>query len=209
MDNFSPGIMDRKYKSIHVRERSLARAVASAVIDPKPLTVWEVVVPILFFFTFLQFKRSRETFALNFLFTKKLALEAAVERARKGKSLEEARAGIRQKTDKILAEDRKGVYSSKIRQKQLQEMELLLEHYFRLLQAEGEDFHLLVRNVYQNRENYEKFLADLERAEREVNRVALQFVKSKSGQATVSKMEEAVQKIRKEEIERIFVSAGG
>ncbi len=204
MGNFLPGILDKKYENILSRERYLARAVASAVIESKPLTVWEVVVPILFFFTFLQFKRSRTTFALNFLFTKKLALEAALERARKGKSPEEARAAIKEKTDKILAADRKGVYSSKIRQRQLQEMELLLEHYFRLLQAEGEDFPSLVRNVYRHRENYEKFLTNLERAEKEVNRAALQFVKNKSGQATVSKMEEAAQKIRKADLEKIF-----
>ncbi len=204
MGNFLPGILDRKYKNIFSRERSLARAVASAVIESKPLTVWEVVIPILFFFTFLNFKRSRETFTLNFLFTKKLALDAALERVRKGKTLEGVRADIKEKTDKILAADRKGVYSSKIRQRQLQEMELLLEHYFRLLEAEGEDFRSLVRNVYQSRENYEKFLTNLERAEKEVNRAALQFVKNKSGQTTVSKMEEAAQRIRKDDIERIF-----
>ncbi len=204
MGKFLPDILDRKYESVLSRERSLARAVASAVIESKPLTVWEVVVPILFFFTFLQFKRSRETFALNFLFTKKLALEAALDRVKKGKTMEEAMAGVKQKTDEILAKDRKGLYSHKIRQKQLKEIELLLEHDDRLLQAEGGDFDSLVRNVYQSRENYEKFLTELDRAEKEVNRAAMQFVKNKSGQVILSRMEEAAERIRKAETERIF-----
>ncbi len=204
MGKFLPDILDRKYESVLSRERSLARAVASAVIESKPLTVWEVVVPILFFFTFLQFKRSRETFALNFLFTKKLALEAALDRVKKGKTMEEAMAGVKQKTDEILAKDRKGLYSHKIRQKQLKEIELLLEHDDRLLQAEGGDFDSLIRNVYQSRENYEKFLTELDRAEKEVNRAAMQFVKNKSGQVILSRMEEAAERIRKAETERIF-----
>ena len=160
-----PTILDTKYKSILSRERSLAKAVASAVIDTPSISVWEIMIPILFLFNFLRFKRARETFSLNFLFTKRLALDAALEMVGKGKTKEEAKFQIRAKTGNILAADKKGIYSSKIRQRQMNEIELLMDHYCRMLKAEGKDYLAMVKNAYQNSGEYAAFLKELERAE--------------------------------------------
>ena len=199
-----PTILDTKYKSILSRERSLAKAVASAVIDTPSISVWEIMIPILFLFNFLRFKRARETFSLNFLFTKRLALDAALEMVGKGNTKEEAKFQIRAKTGNILAADKKGIYSSKIRQRQMNEIELLMDHYCRMLKAEGKDYLAMVKNAYQNSGEYAAFLKELERAEKAVNQAAMQVVRTHSAGEIVSRMEEVPEKIRMAEIENIF-----
>ena len=131
MGKLLPTLLDTKHENILAQERALAKTVASAVIGQTPVTVWDVLIPIVFVFNFLKFKRVREVFTLNFLFTKKLALQGAADRVKTGQSREDALGQIRDRTSQILASDKKGIYSIKIRQKQMREMELLLDHYFR------------------------------------------------------------------------------
>lgn len=206
MRRILPTVLDTKHESILAYERSLAKAVASAVIESKPLSVWEITIPILFVANFFRFKRSREVFTLNFLFTKKLALEAAFEMIKKGHSKDEAMSRIKDKTRNILGSDQKGVYSQKIRHKQLNEMELLIDHYRRLLDADGKDFTSMMKNAYRTRESYDKFLDRLKGAEIEVNRAAKQTVKISTASELVSKMEKAAEKIRLARAEKIFGS---
>lgn len=204
MRRILPTVLDTKHENILSQERSFAKVVASAVIESKPLTVWEITIPIMFIANFFRFKRSREIFALNFLFTKKLALEAAFNMIKKDQNKEEAMAWIKDKTKEILFSDQKGIYSQKIRQKQLKEIELLIDHYLKLLGAEGKDYESMTKNAYQVRENYSAFLTMLKQAETEVNRAAQQTVKVATASDLVSKMENAVEKIRTARAEKIF-----
>jgi len=206
MGKILPTVLDTKHENILAHERSLAKVVASAVIESKPLSVWEITIPILFIANFFRFKRSREIFTLNFLFTKKLALEAAFDMVKKGHSKEEAMARIRDKTRDILASDQKGVYSQKIRQKQLKEMELLIDHYRRLLEADGKDYTSMMKNAHRTRENYIAFLNRLKQAESEVNRAAKQTVKISTASDLVSKMERTTERVRLARAEKIFGS---
>lgn len=204
MGRILPRVLDTKYKNILSWERSLAKAVASGIIEFQPVTVWEIMIPVLFLLNFFQQKRARETFSLNFLFTKKMALEAAFGMIDRGKAKEQAKAEVKEKTDKILAADAKGIYSSKIRQKQMKEIDLLIDHYCRLLEAEGKDYPSLVRDAYPSRKDYLAFLAALEQAEREVYQAASQTVKGASAKEVASRMEEGTEKIRRLQMEKIY-----
>jgi hypothetical protein len=204
MRRFLPTVLDTKHESILSKERSLAKAVTAAVIESKPITVWEITIPIVFIINFLRLKRTREIFTLNFMFTKKLALEAAVNMIEKGQGKEEMIARIRDKTGDILVSDTKGVYSQKIRQRQMKEIDLLVDHYRKLLEAEGKDYDSMIKNAYQAWERYDAFLGQLIQAEKEVNRAAQQTVKSATASDLVSKMEKATERIRRARAEKIF-----
>ena len=197
-------MLDTKYENILAKERTLAKTVANAVIGQNPVAVWDVLIPIVFLFSFLKFKRARETFALNFMFTKKLALEAASDMIKKGEPKEEAIARIKDKTSHLLASDQKGIYSVKIRQKQMREVELLIDHYYKLLNAEGKAYPSMVKNGYGSRKDYAAFLKQLDQAEKEVNRAATQTLRTSSAPEIVSKMEEAADRVRSAEVEKIF-----
>ena len=67
--------LDTKYKIVLEQERSMARAVAGSLIQPKPISVWEVMIPVIFILNFVKTKQSREIFIQNHLFTKIICLQ--------------------------------------------------------------------------------------------------------------------------------------
>jgi len=206
MGKLLPTILDTKFQRILAHERSLAKRVASSVIEPRPVGVWEFMIPILFLLNMFQYKRTKEVFSLNFLFTKKLALEGALDMIKENLSPDEVMARIKRKTGELLTSDAKGIYSQKIRQKQLKEIEFLLEHYRMLLQAEGKDYASMARNAYPSRQDYDTFLEQLKIIERGVNRAAQQQVRTTGAPDIVSKMEAAAESRRRTIAQEIFGS---
>lgn len=204
MGKLLPTVLDTKYERILEQERSLAKRVANTVIEHPPITAWEVLIPIVFLYNFLRFRRAREIFTLNFLFTKKLALEAAFGMIKREETKEAAMTRIKEKTGQVLASDQKGIYSSKIRQRQMREIDLLIDHYCKLLNAEGKDYATMVKNTYTDWKNYTAFTEQLEQVEKEVIRAATQTLGNSSASGIASKMEETTERIRRAEIERIF-----
>jgi len=131
-------------------------------------------------------------------------MKAAFDMIEKGLGKEEVIARIKDKTGDILASDTKGIYSQKIRLKQIKEIELLVDHYRRLLEAEGKDYDSMIKNAYQTLEKYMPFLDQLERAEKEVYKAAQKTVKAATASDLVFKMERATERIRRARAERIF-----
>lgn len=204
MVNTSPSDLNVKYKKILSQERSWAISVTRSVIKHRPISVWEVMIPVLLIFLYAKSKTDRETFIQNLLFTKKLALEAAFDMIEKGQDKEVVMARIKDKTGDILASDIKGIYSQKIRLKQMKEIGLLLDHYRRLLEAEGRDYNTMIKNAYQTLEKYMAFLDQLEQAEKEVYNAAQKAVKAATASDLVFKMERATERIRRAKAEKIF-----
>ena len=132
-----PSDLKKKFGVILTHEQSLARSVAVSVIRPKPLSVWEVLIPIIFIMMFMKSREEREVFIQNLMFTKKMALEAALKMTRDQQSLEEAMAPVEEQTQELVATTPDDIYSEQIRQEQLKEVRLLIDHYSRLLRAEG------------------------------------------------------------------------
>jgi len=205
MRGILPTFVDTKYSIIHSRERRLAKAVARSIVKMPEITIWAFMIPFIFFFIFIRYKRASETFVLNFLFTKKLALDAALDIIKKGQSRQDVLARIEDRTSDILAADKGGVYSEKIRRQQMNEINLLLDHYLKLFEAEGNSYESLIKNAYQTQDNYEAFLRELTLAEKAVNRVAIQTVgRTEDATELVSEMEKAAERIRTQQAEKIF-----
>lgn len=205
MRGILPTFADTKYNIIRSEERRLAKAVAKKIVKIPEITVWAFMIPFIFVFSFLKYKRTSETFALNFLFTKRLALDAALDIIKKGLQRQDVVVRINDKTRDILASDTQGVYSENIRMKQMNEINLLLDHYLKLFEAEGKNYKSLVKNAYQTQDNYGTFLQQLTAAEKAVNRAALQTVgKSETAHEIISEMENATERIRTEEAKIIF-----
>jgi biotin synthase-like enzyme len=199
-----PAPIDNRYEAVLYHERSWARDVSVAAMRPKPLTVWEVVIPIFIIFSHMRLKGAREVFAQNLLFTKKLALDAALAMTKNGQSKPHAMSNLEEKTKALLASVEDGIYSEKIRQKQLEEVHLLIDHYCRLLQAEGEGYPTLVAHAYNTLNRYNSFLEELKGAEEEVNRAALKTLGSQADTETLSRIEAASYQMRLETARKIF-----
>jgi hypothetical protein len=196
--------LKKKYNMIVSYETATARSVALAVIRPKPFSVWEVLIPIIFIFGFMKSKETREVFAQNVLFTKKLAMQAAFDMLKKGQTRESVMEGVRSKTQEMIAAVPGGIYSAEIRQEQLKEIDLLVDHYCRLLNSEGEDYDSLVFNAYQTPKRLADFFEQLQKAEENVGRAAHNTLGGNADTATLDKMNAALRNIRHKFTEKIF-----
>ena len=199
-----PTAIDKRYEAVLYHEQSWAKAVSFTAMRAKPLTVWEVLIPIFIIFNHMRLKGAREVFAQNLLFTKKLALDAALAMTKNGQIKSQAMSHLEEKTKGLLASVKDGIYSEPIRQKQLEEIRLLIDHYCRLLQAEGDDYATLVAHSYDNLSQYKSFLEELKGAEGEVNRAAVKTLGSQADTETLSRIETASHSMRLESAQKIF-----
>ena len=87
----------------------------------------------------------------------------------------------------------------------MNEIDLLLDHYLKLLEAEGKNYESLVKNTYQARDTYENFLHELTRAELAVNRAAIEAVgRTETTYELISEMEKTTERVRTAQAEKIF-----
>jgi hypothetical protein len=196
--------LKKKYNMILSHETATARSVALTVIRPKPFSVWEVLIPIIFIFGYMKSKETREVFAQNVLFTKKLAMQAAFDMLKKDRTRESVVEQIRSKTREMIAAIPGGIYSAEIRQEQLIEIDLLVDHYCRLLNSEGDDYDSLVFNAYRTPQRLTDFFEQLRKAEESVGRAAHNTLGSNADTPTLDRMNAALRNIRLKFTEKIF-----
>lgn len=184
----------------------MAKSVAIQAIKPKPFSVWEVMIPVIFILSYMRARENREIFAQNLLFTKKMALEAAFDMVKKEQSREVVMNRINSKTESLLSSVPDGVYSDAIRQEQLKEIDLLIDHYCRLLKAAGKDYAALVMEAYQTKAAYIDLQEKLKAAEKKVTEAARQTLGTQTDSDMVARIEAATDRLRREEVETIFSS---
>ena len=189
--------LEQKKEWILAQERRLAAFVARHVIEKPELSIWMILIPIIFVHFFYRLNKvanGRKEFARNFMITRRRALEAASEGLKTGRSPD---------TDQLCRmssspEATYGEYAAWL--------EVLLQHYANLLQAEGNSVEELIRSVYQTRSNYLLFLHQLHRAEKEFNTALAPHLDVPISDVTtiVKAMERESEVYRREEAERIF-----
>jgi hypothetical protein len=199
--------LKKNFDLIYNHERFIGNSVALRVMQPKPIGVWEFLIPIVFILHFMRNKQSRELFIQNYMFTKRHALDAAFKMLKTGLSREDAISAIEDKTRALLtAPETQRIYSETIRAQQMNEIDLLVNHYNKLLSAEGKDYETLTRNAYGSRQNYLNFHGQLKSAEKKVSDAARQTLGSKADVESLLRIEKATEEIRQSRIEKIFGS---
>ena len=111
---------------------------------------------------------------------------------------------IKSKTDQLLSSVQENIYSEAIRQEQLKEIELLIDHYGKVIQAEGDDYSALVAGAYRTREAFKSFQQRLQTAEEKVARAARQTLGGNTDAEMAARIEQAVDRLRTAEVEKIY-----
>ena len=195
----------KKFNHIYNFERLIGNSVALRVIKAQQIGVWEFLIPVVFILHFMRNKQSREVFIQNYMFTKRHALDAALKMLKKGLSRKDVLSGIEDKTRALLtAPETQGIYSDTIRQQQMNEIELLFDHYLKLLRADGQDYAALVRSAYGSRQIYLKFHEQLTSAEKKVSDAARQTLGPKADVDALSRIEKTTEDVRQARIKKIF-----
>ena len=189
--------LEEKKGWIIAQERRLADFVARQVIEKPELSIWMILIPIIFVHFFYRLNKvanGRKEFVANFMITRQRALEAALEGLATGHA-PDPDALCRMSSS---PEATYGEYAAWLK--------VLLEHYARLLQAEGDSVEELTRSAYGTRSNYLLCLHQIHRAEKAFNTALTPHLDpSLTGVSTIIEtMETQSETYRRQEAEKIF-----
>ena len=140
---------------------------------------WRILLLPSFLLDYSRFKKNCFLTRKNLLYTKQLAFDAA-KKIFQGQARASEMASIEFKTKNLLDKDKKGLYTEKIRRKQLQEIELLIDHYLSLFNSDKADYDGMIKTVYPSKQKYMTFFNTLQRAEQEVIQAAIATVRKGS-----------------------------
>lgn len=159
-----------KYNIIIDAEQQFTREVALRVIYLRPPSAWYYLIPGMFIFDFLRRGSAIRKYTETFMFPRKLALEAA-----SSLSADQTRSTV----DSHLESEIKNwliahrLESPDLVLAQKETVDLLMDHYAKLLQAEGENYDDLIQNAYSTRENFEAHIQQIAAAENKVDQAIL------------------------------------
>lgn len=159
--------MESKYNLILSAEASFARRVALADIVTRPVKPWLQLIPGMFIFDFLKRTTEIRRYSQYFMFPRKIAMDLSQEIV-SGKERDNSLLLAKEKLKKWLGSLR--LYSPAIHQAHTSILNLLIDHYSKLLNADGDTFNYLVKDAYNHQENYAAFLSRLASVEKEVDR---------------------------------------
>ena len=197
----------RNSRIILKHETKQAERIARNLLETKKAKFgWKALFSLSPLVYYIRFRKRLIVIRKNLLFTKRLASNAAREIFRgKNRVVEERLIEI--KTKDLLDKDRKGLYTEKVRRKQLREIELLIDHYLRLLNSNETNHANMIRVSYQSKKKHLSFLNELQQIEQEVIQASIMSVRKGSKKDRLSwfkKVQETSNKVRMEEVERIF-----
>jgi hypothetical protein len=194
--------MEKKHLIILEAEESFARAVALGVHVKRPLTAWHFLLPGMFLFDLLRRSSGTRRYSTLFVFPRKLALEGALD-ILDGEDRKNILSRIEEEIREWLTSLK--LYSGRLLRGHTEEVDLLIDHYSKLLHAEGDHYYTLVKNAYKNREQYEAYLRQLAAAEQEVDR-AIGEIHGEAGDIWERLRAEQVQvrELREKEVNQIF-----
>jgi hypothetical protein len=191
-----------RYDLIWNHENQFAYKVAKQVLQKPHISVWVVLMPILFLFyahKIQQYKAGIHNFSKGLMRTKILALDSALEEINTGSKEKEVRNNF------VSAEPETSIEVMQVHNRQLAEFELLKVHFSKLLYQKGTSYQALVRQAYQTSDAYRLFLNQLAQIEKEVMEAVLQAYHPKEEDRAVTlKMQEAMQVLREDDLTAFF-----
>ena len=184
-------------KVILAQERSFTNSLASAVLEKPGLSVWMILIPIIFlyyFYKFHEYSQGRKQFVENYLSTRE-------------KALDEAAAALSDHRDP----DPEGIFSlpgipGNAIKRHRELVSLLIEHYTGLIKSGEKSYEDMARAVYRERSNYLMMAAHINRAEMALNRALRPHIERESGSVSevIRTLEATSERLRREAAEKIF-----
>jgi hypothetical protein len=200
-NSIMPGSSIRKKMDIiSSAEESFARSVILSLIVKRPISAWYFLIPGVFILQYLRRSSEIRKYTTNTLFPKILALEAAHD-ILMGEDRKERLCQVEQKVKEWLTSVK--LYSDTLQQKQMKEIEIHIDHYCKLLNAEGKNYYSLIKDAYKSRQHYEEYLHQLSLTEKEVDS-AITEILGEGIKEQLLKENEQMEEIRKKEIDKIF-----
>jgi len=163
--------MVEKVDKILAAEEAFARRVALGVLVTAPQSVFHTLIPFMFIFDFLKRGTVMRRYTGYFMFPRKLAVRAALD-ILEGDSKTKRLSDIEPEIETWLKTLK--LNSSGVHRKQMEIVQMFVENYLKLLEADGETYQALVKTAYDNRHNYEAYLRRLASVEEELDKAIIE-----------------------------------
>jgi len=194
--------MQDTYQIILKAEESFARTVALGVVVKKPLTAWHFIIPGMFIFDFLRRNSETRRYSELFLFPRKSALHGTLD-VLKGDDRKQVFSRVEEDIRQWLMSLK--LYSERLLRGHMEQITLLIDHYIKLFQAEGNSYPKLVRNVYKTQDQFMGYLQRLVAAEQEVDEAVAEIHGGTPEIWERLRAEQVqVEALRKKEVQHIF-----
>jgi len=181
--------------------------IAGALIDrPTSRFHWRIIVFPFFLYDYIRYRRRLQVLRKNLFFTKQFSLEA-VNNIHQGKERAWEIRQVEIKTREILDKEKKGFYTEKIRNRQLREIEFLIDHYLELLGANQPGYKDSLKAIYTSKGSFLAFLNSLQKFEEEVIQAAITTMRKgtkKDRRLWFDKVRAATKDIRIKAANRIY-----
>jgi hypothetical protein len=197
----------KSLKAIRIYEIRQTGQIAGALVDMTTSKFnWRIIIFPIFLYDFMRYRRRLHVLRKNLFFTKQFAFEA-VKNIHQGKERAWEIRQIEIKTRDILDKEKKGFYTEKIRNKQLREIEFLIDHYLERLGTNQADYNESIKAAYTSKGSFLAFLHSLQKFEEEVIQAAISTMRKgtkKERRLWFDKVRAATKKIRMKEADRIY-----
>ena len=181
--------------------------IAGTLIDrPTSRFNWRIIVFPLFLYDVIRYRRRLQVHRKNLFFTKKFALQAAAH-IHQGKERAWEIRQIEIKTREVLDKEKKGFYTDKIRNRQLREIEFLIDHYLELLGTNQSGYKNALKATYTAKGSFLAFLNRLQKVEEEVIQAAIATMRKgakKERRLWFDQVRAATKKVRMAAADRIY-----
>jgi len=193
--------MDR-YHMIVAAEEQFAREVTLGVIVQRSMTVWHYIIPGMFIIDFLRRGSAISQYTKHFMFPRKLALDAA-RALMEGQDKTSVTSQIENDISTWL--NSLNLYSQELLHAQAVVVDLLMDHYLKLLRTDGDTYLFLLKNAYRNREDFKALIDELTSAEEEVDgKIIEKLGKNKNLKEKLLAEQQQVAKRRQKIMDEIF-----
>ena len=191
-----------KYKMILMTEEQMAREVTLGVIVTRPLTVWHYIIPGMFIIDFLRRGSALRKYTEHFMFPRKRAIDAAQALAQ---GQDEAAVSSRLENETRLWLNSLDLYTPGLLDAQLAVIKLLVDHYARLLNADGVSIYALIKAAYESRDRFQGHIDKLTAAEADVDRELIaKLGESEKLNAKISAEQKQLEERRSKIIAEVF-----
>jgi hypothetical protein len=191
-----------KYKMILMTEEQMAREVTLGVIVTRPLTVWHYIIPGMFIIDFLRRGSALRKYTEHFMFPRKRAIDAAQALAQ---GQDEDAVSSRLENETRLWLNSLDLYTPGLLDAQLAVIKLLVDHYARLLNADGVSIYALIKAAYESRDRFQEHIDELTAAEADVDRELIaKLGESEKLNAKISAEQKQLEDRRRKILEEVF-----
>jgi len=143
------------YDLIINAEEQFAREVTFGVLYQRSLSVWHYLIPGMFIIDFLRRGAAIRRYTETFMFPRKLALQAAHDLLSGHKSTS---IDSRNEAEIYNWLDSHHLLSPELARAQKTAVDVLVEHYTKLLRADGDSYYDLLEAAYPSRQDFQNYI---------------------------------------------------